>query len=98
LTDASISLPEGDPDRAEIPVSYVPFRNANFLSIAVSWAEVLEARSIFIGAVQEDSSGYPDCREEFFEAFQRAVDRGTKPQPFPLAGGATAWSRARRAC
>ena len=80
LTDESISVSEADLQSKEIPTSYVPFRNANMLSIAVSWAEVLDAAAIYIGAVAEDSSGYPDCRPEFFEAFQRAIDTGTKPE------------------
>jgi len=63
----------------KIPSSYVPFRNANFLSVAVSWGEVLGARKIFIGAVEEDSSGYPDCRKEFYDAFNVAIAKGTKP-------------------
>ena len=63
-----------------IPTSYVPFRNAHLLSIATSWAEVIGANSIYIGAVAEDSSGYPDCRPEFYEAFQHVIDRGTKPE------------------
>lgn len=63
----------------KIPTSYVPFRNANMLAIATSWAEVIGAGSIYIGAVAEDSSGYPDCGPEFFEAFQRAINTGTKP-------------------
>jgi 7-cyano-7-deazaguanine synthase len=62
-----------------IPSSYVPFRNANILSIAVSWAEVLKAGKIYIGAVEEDSSGYPDCRKTFFDAFNEMVKLGTKP-------------------
>ena len=79
LTDPSIPLPEGKLDREGIPDSYVPFRNANMLSIAASWAEVLGAGFIYIGAVQEDSSGYPDCRESFFEAFNSVIEEGTKP-------------------
>lgn len=63
-----------------IPTSYVPFRNAHLLAIATSWAEVIGAGSIYIGAVAEDSSGYPDCRPEFYEAFQNAIDQGTKPE------------------
>jgi 7-cyano-7-deazaguanine synthase len=63
---------------AEIPVTYVPFRNAHFLAAAVSWAEVLGADEIYIGAVQQDSSGYPDCRPEFYAAYNEAVHRGTK--------------------
>jgi 7-cyano-7-deazaguanine synthase len=79
LTDGEIKVTEADLDSKEIPTSYVPFRNANMLSIAVSWAEVLEANAIYIGAVAEDSSGYPDCRPEFYRAFQAAIDAGTKP-------------------
>ena len=67
-------------DRKEIPSSYVPFRNAHFLSIAVSWGEVLGARKIFIGAVEEDSSGYPDCRPAYYEAFNRVIALGTRPE------------------
>lgn len=79
LTDRAIEVSAADLESEEIPTSYVPFRNANMLSIAVSWAEVLSASSIFIGAVAEDSSGYPDCRPEFFEAFEKMVAEGTKP-------------------
>ena len=79
LTDENIAVTEADLGSKEIPTSYVPFRNANMLSIAVSWAEVIGANAIYIGAVAEDSSGYPDCRPEFYEAFQRVVDEGTKP-------------------
>ena len=79
LTDDSIAVTEADLTSTEIPSSYVPFRNANMLAIAVSWAEVIGADAIYIGAVAEDSSGYPDCRPEFFEAFQKAIDTGTKP-------------------
>ena len=79
LTDYAMTVTEADLDSKEIPTSYVPFRNANMLAIAVSWAEVLGAGSIYIGAVAEDSSGYPDCRPEFFEDFQKTIDVGTKP-------------------
>ncbi len=79
LTDERIDVPEGDLSRQDIPVTYVPFRNAHLLSIAVSWAEVIGAGYIYIGAVEEDSSGYPDCREGFYSAFERAIDAGTKP-------------------
>lgn len=79
LTDENIKVTEANLDSTEIPTSYVPFRNANMLSIAVSWAEVIGATALYIGAVAEDSSGYPDCRPEFFEAFQKAIDTGTKP-------------------
>lgn len=80
LTDPSLELPEGEVDRPGIPVSYVPFRNANLLAIATSWAESLGAGYIFIGAVQEDSSGYPDCRGSFFEAFAKVIEEGTRPE------------------
>lgn len=79
LTDRSIAVEDAAPGRTGVPSSYVPFRNANILSMAVSWAEVIGARKIFIGAVEEDSSGYPDCRREFYEAFNRAIALGTKP-------------------
>jgi 7-cyano-7-deazaguanine synthase len=65
---------------AEIPVTYVPFRNAHFLSAAVSWAEVIGAKAIFIGAVAEDSSGYPDCRPEYYRAFENLIREGTRPE------------------
>lgn len=80
LTDSMIAVTDADLDSKEIPTSYVPFRNANMLSIATSWAEVLGATSIYIGAVAEDSSGYPDCRPEFYEAFQKTINTGTKPK------------------
>ena len=79
LTDENITITEADLESKDIPTSYVPFRNANMLSIAVSWAEVIEANAIYIGAVAEDSSGYPDCRREFYDAFQKTIDAGTKP-------------------
>ncbi|MCW8816373.1 MAG: 7-cyano-7-deazaguanine synthase [Ignavibacteriaceae bacterium] len=69
LTDKDIEVTKADLSNKEIPTSYVPFRNANILSACVSWAEVLKAKAVFIGAVHEDSSGYPDCRPEFFSAF-----------------------------
>ena len=65
---------------SSVPDTYVPFRNTHLLAIAVSWAEVIEARRIFIGAVEEDGSGYPDCREEYYEAFKRLVRVGTRPE------------------
>lgn len=79
LTDENIPVSAADLSSKEIPSSYVPFRNANILAIATSWAEVLGANGIYIGAVGEDSSGYPDCRPEFYEAFQKTIDTGTKP-------------------
>lgn len=80
LTDKSIAISIGNPDAHGIPTSYVPFRNAHLLSIATSWAEVIGAQCIYIGAVAEDSSGYPDCRPEFYDSFQRVIETGTKPQ------------------
>lgn len=79
LTDERIEITPASLDSSGIPSSYVPFRNANILSIAVSWAETIGAGTIAIGAVEEDSSGYPDCRSVFYEAFQRVVDLGTHP-------------------
>ena len=79
LTDQSIPVSPANLSSAGIPTSYVPFRNASFLAVAVSWAEVLGASAVFIGAVEEDSSGYPDCRGDFFAAFERAAAAGTKP-------------------
>lgn len=80
LTDNTIPVPEDEIANDGIPVTYVPFRNANLLSIAVSWAEVLGASYVYIGAVEEDSSGYPDCRASFFKAFEEAVKEGTRPE------------------
>ena len=80
LTDRSIEVSRADIESTEIPTSYVPFRNAHLLSIATSWAEVIGANRIYIGAVAEDSSGYPDCRPEFYEAFNRVIEIGTKPE------------------
>jgi 7-cyano-7-deazaguanine synthase len=80
LTDPSIPVAEADLNRTDIPSSYVPFRNAHFLSIATSWGEVLGAEAIFIGAVAEDSSGYPDCRPEYYRAFNELIRAGTKPE------------------
>ena len=79
LTDNNIAVTPANLQSHLIPTSYVPFRNAHLLSIATSWAEVIGARYIYIGAVAEDSSGYPDCRLEFYEAFQQAIDLGTRP-------------------
>lgn len=78
LTDEKIDVPAADLQRKEIPVSYVPFRNTHLLSISVSWAEVIGAKKIFAGAVEEDSSGYPDCRKVYFDAFNRLISVGTK--------------------
>jgi 7-cyano-7-deazaguanine synthase len=82
LTDHTIAVPAASSNEAEIgaeiPVTYVPFRNAHFLSAAVSWAEVLSAKTVFIGAVEQDSSGYPDCRPAYYEAFNQLIKTGTK--------------------
>src|SRR5947209_6830288 len=78
LTDPNIRVPESHAIGRDIPVTYVPFRNAHFLSVAVSWAEVLGASKIFIGAVEQDSSGYPDCRPEYYEAFNQVIRTGTR--------------------
>jgi 7-cyano-7-deazaguanine synthase len=82
LTDHAIAVPAASADEAEIgsevPVTYVPFRNAHFLSAAVSWAEVLGAKKVFIGAVEQDSSGYPDCRPAYYDAFNQLIKTGTK--------------------
>jgi len=77
LTDASIAVPQS-PVAGEIPITYVPFRNAHFLSVAVSWAEVLGAEKVYIGAVEPDSSGYPDCRPAYYDAFNQVIKAGTK--------------------
>ena len=76
LTDAKIAVELANLERQDIPSSYVPFRNAHFIAIAVSWGEVLGARKIFVGAVAEDSSGYPDCRPEYYAAFNRVIAGG----------------------
>ena len=90
LTDATIAVPENQSIRSPadsrdvtpIPVTYVPFRNAHFLSVGVSWAEATGAGVIYIGAVAEDSSGYPDCRPEYYRAFQELIRVGTRPETF----------------
>ena len=85
LTDAKIAVPENElgaagPQGSSIPVTYVPFRNAHFLSVAVSWAEAKGAEAVYSGAVAEDSSGYPDCRAEYYQVFQELVRVGTRPE------------------
>ena len=85
LTDETIAVPENElgatgPHGSAIPVTYVPFRNAHFLSVAVSWAEAIGAGAIYIGAVAEDSSGYPDCRPEYYRVFQELIRVGTRPE------------------
>jgi 7-cyano-7-deazaguanine synthase len=78
LTDPNIAVPEAHALEHDIPVTYVPFRNAHFLAVAVSWAEVLGAEKIYIGAVEQDSSGYPDCRPAYYRAFNEVIRTGTK--------------------
>lgn len=78
LTDPKIAVPESHVIGQDVPVTYVPFRNAHFLSVAVSWAEVLDASKIMIGAVEQDSSGYPDCRPAYYDAFNAVIKAGTK--------------------
>ena len=79
LTDSHIKIEKANLKNKKVPSSYVPFRNANILAIATSWAEVIGARHIYIGAVEEDSSGYPDCRKNFFDAYNEMIAKGTKP-------------------
>jgi len=78
LTDESMEVPEAEAVGRSVPVTYVPFRNAHFLAVAISWAEVLEAEKVYIGAVEPDSSGYPDCRPAYYKAFNEVVKAGTK--------------------
>ena len=79
LTDKNIDVSKADLSNNDIPTSYVPFRNSNILSACTSWAEVINAEAIFIGAVYEDSSGYPDCRPDFYKTFEKVIEIGTKP-------------------
>jgi len=80
LTDPDMQVTDADLSAQGIPTSYVPFRNSHLLAAAVSWGEVIKATAIYIGAVAEDSSGYPDCRPEFYDAFQNVIDTGTRPE------------------
>jgi 7-cyano-7-deazaguanine synthase len=80
LTDLRLPVREGEPEEGRIPTSYVPFRNAHLLAAAASWGEVIGACAIFVGAVWEDSSGYPDCRPQFYAAFEEAIRQGTRPE------------------
>jgi len=80
LTDKNISVSEANLTATTIPTSYVPFRNTHLIAIAVSWAEVIGATKVFIGAVSEDSSGYPDCRPEYYQAYNKLIEVGTKPE------------------
>jgi 7-cyano-7-deazaguanine synthase len=109
LTDLKIAVPDATPGFAhatpvpkasedltgdDIPVTYVPFRNAHFLSAAVSWAEVLGATRVYIGAVEQDSSGYPDCRPAYYEAFQQLVRTGTRDGKIEIVTPLIALSKA----
>jgi 7-cyano-7-deazaguanine synthase len=85
LTDKGIAVPESHAAGNGIPVTYVPFRNAHFLAVAVSWAEVLGAEKVYIGAVEPDSSGYPDCRPAYYKAFNEVVRLGTKEGKIEVA-------------
>ncbi len=85
LTDAGIAVPESHAVGAGVPVTYVPFRNAHFLAVAVSWAEVLGAEKVYVGAVEPDSSGYPDCRPAYYRAFNQVVKTGTKEGTIQIA-------------
>jgi len=83
LTDSRLAVPEAGVEEGTVPITYVPFRNAHFLAAAVSWAEVIGARRIVIGAVEQDSSGYPDCRPQYYQVFNQLIAVGTK-----VGGGA----------
>jgi 7-cyano-7-deazaguanine synthase len=94
LTDDEMAVADADTEGEEIPTSYVPFRNANLLSMAVSYAEANDCAAVFIGAHSEDFAGYPDCRPAFFEAFQQVVDVGTKPDTdISLVAPFVEWSK-----
>lgn len=80
LTDRSLTVPEGIPPEVGVPATYVPFRNTLLLAVAVAWGEVLGAQAVFIGANVVDNPGYPDCRPEYFEAFARVIELGTRPE------------------
>ena len=94
LTDDEMDVEEADLESDEIPSSYVPFRNANLLSMATSYAEANDCEAVFIGAHSEDFSGYPDCRPAFFDAFQGVIDAGTKPETdIDLVAPFVEWSK-----
>lgn len=94
LTDPAIAVPETGVDAAVVPVTYVPFRNARLLTAAVAWAEVLGAGTILIGAVEADSSGYPDCRAVFYERFNAAIAAGTRGGDIRVAAPLIGMSKA----
>ncbi len=94
LTDENMEVTDANLESDEIPTSYVPFRNANLLAMAVSYAEANDCSAVFIGAHSEDFAGYPDCRPEFFDAFQQVVDVGTKPETqIDLVAPFVEWSK-----
>lgn len=94
LTDETMDVPDSEDTDHAVPTTYVPFRNANLLSVAVSYAEAADCDAVFIGAHSEDFSGYPDCRPAFFEAFQRVIDVGTKPDTdIDLTAPFAEWSK-----
>lgn len=94
LTDDDIEVEEADMDSKDVPASYVPFRNANLLSMAVSYAEANDCSAVFIGAHSEDFSGYPDCRPAFFDAFQSIINTGTKDETsIELVAPFVEWSK-----
>jgi 7-cyano-7-deazaguanine synthase len=94
LTDESIDVEDADLENEDVPTSYVPFRNANLLSMAVSYAEANDCTAVFTGAHSEDYSGYPDCRPAFFDAFQEVIDVGTRPDTdIDLAAPFVEWSK-----
>lgn len=94
LTDEAMAVPDANLENDDIPTSYVPFRNANLLSMAVSYAEANDCAAVFIGAHSEDFSGYPDCRPAFFEAFQQVMNIGTKPSTeIELVAPFVEWSK-----
>jgi 7-cyano-7-deazaguanine synthase len=94
LTDLNVPVPESHETGKDIPVTYVPFRNAHFLSVAVSWAEVTGAEKIYIGAVEQDSSGYPDCRPAYYQAFNQVIKAGTKEGRIEIVTPLIAMSKA----
>ena len=98
LTDESIPVPDSETLGQSIPVTYVPFRNAHFLAVAVSWAEVLGASKVYIGAVEPDSSGYPDCRPAYYKAYNEVVKAGTKDGTIEIVTPLIAMRKAEIVC
>jgi len=98
LTDEDIAVPESRELGPDIPLTYVPFRNAHFLAVAVSWAEVLGASKIYVGAVEQDSSGYPDCRPAYYQAFNEVIKTGTKPGSIEVVTPLIAMRKAEIVC